>query len=1422
MPIIAAFSVGATSAQVQAWFLVAIASSLLHSTGAQQEMLFVVDRWNHRIMSWEVGGNAGKAVAGSASGGVYGQSLKLLSNPGGVDIANNGETIFVSDTDNHRIVRWREGDTEGEVVAGGNGKGSKPNQLNFPYGIVAGLGGASIFVVDSENARVVVWFVGGKEASVIVAGGNGKGAKENQLDNPRGVAVGGTSVFVADSANHRVMLWKSDAYQGLIVAGGKGQGTGLHQLDSPQDVEVIMDGLEYKAVFVADSGNNRVVKWVPGDTKGVVVAGGNGKGAQNDQLSYPSGVAVANGGDTLYVSDRINNRVMKWENGATAGTVVAGGNGVGRSPRQLTMPYDIATWKGTTTSTTTRTETTATTVTVTSTTSTTSTFTTTSSTTSQTGTSLRPTVTTITTTTSSTTLNAGDFFAQGDFVRGTTGKYDGKYGVVTMVGASNIKMRQCETGEVTVPAVPFTRFQLVDTAVPIFKEGDYVRPSVDGTVEDEDPNGEGTDYNSFEFIVMGTSNDGRTGNVGYDLESIEINDKGEKTELRDIPGQCIETFTTTTTTTTTTTDAANALYVGTFVKVIENTHTDKFGVIISISARSGRRASIATCSGITVGDDQIPFKSLEKIDVALDDTLVDGNHVQFKYGDYANQVGTIKRLESTGYGRKAQVLRTGGESITVPTRCLSATMSSTTGTTSPSTTQTSITTPVTTKTTATTSVSTIATPTATTTSTTPPITTETTTTNTKTTPTSTATTTSGAATTTTTTTVVTFNFPGVSLNELNETDIATLKADLLKKMNNATGNGVNISSIFISLVDNDSSSGTSSGAADSNAGTANTNANNSSSDDVAAFVLLEPGPASNSAAAVALAFDKVDQQIEAGAFKVTVNGRDVTITQPSTRTYFVAVVVGPDNQLRLVQGNPTAADPCNSIACSILCEGECGWSRAAGQCKLGYTTTARMMQDELGNCTGVIGTSSVPPKPTAATIAGSVAGSIGVVALLVAAALICRAKAKSNEGGSFDFEQHLTVLHEEQKAIRAEVEGLNVVHGLQEAAGAGGAEGRPPPLPPLPPPRINAINREDLLVIDVLGSGNFGEVLKCTLNGTVVAVKVVKINAKKVASLSAPEIQAKLHKENISLGNEATIMMSLGTHPHVVQLIGVVRNKGPLMVVLQAEGGGDLKKVLGERETGRRQNGAAVNFAEKHRWVHEIASGMVHIAGKHIVHRDIAARNIMVSLSGTCKIADFGLARVMKKKKARHSSDEDEIYESYYRATNSYFPIRWTAPEGLRHSRFSTSSDVWSFAIVIVEIWRNGGKPYPDHNNRAVRYGLEMDQTFMHPNVGCPDELYGLMTDCWKQDPDARPTFAHILTRLEQTDGKLKRSSVQHFDQADSNDDDGYEKPISTVERRVGMPSTTAITSTAGAVVMSPVFEFAERDADALLETTLL
>ena len=143
------------------------------------------------------------------------------------------------------------------------------------------------------------------------------------------------------------------------------------------------------------------------------------------------------------------------------------------------------------------------------------------------------------------------------------------------------------------------------------------------------------------------------------------------------------------------------------------------------------------------------------------------------------------------------------------------------------------------------------------------------------------------------------------------------------------------------------------------------------------------------------------------------------------------------------------------------------------------------------------------------------------------------------------------------------------------------------------------------------------------------------------------------------------------------------------------------------------------------------------------------------------------------------------------------------------------SNDVHSrsFAIVVVEIWTDGRKPYPKMNNRSVREGLERDPNFMHPNVECNDELYDLMKDCWKQDADARPNFASILQRLEEAQGRLKRSSVVGGaensaggaqpvqteaaaggdrssvggNSADPTEADGYERPVVRV-RAAGAP----------------------------------
>ena len=504
---------------------------------------------------------------------------------------------------------------------------------------------------------------------------------------------------------------------------------------------------------------------------------------------------------------------------------------------------------------------------------------------------------------------------------------------------------------------------------------------------------------------------------------------------------------------------------------------------------------------------------------------------------------------------------------------------------------------------------------------------------------------------------------------------------------------------------------------------------------------------------------------------------------------------------------------------------------------------------------------------------GTIVTAIVVAILLLAAvatAFVYRAKAKKEGDRAYNFEQNLKTVHKEQLAVRAEVRadelrGHTEAHNpsgdnANDGTSSNGVRGTyPPPLPPLPPPRLNEIKREDLLKVGVLGSGNFGEVWECTLHGDVVAAKIVRINENKVAHLSPLEKSAKLYKENISLGNEATVMMALGDHPHVVELIGVVRKKGPLMVVLKSEDGGDLKKVLTNVAAERLQKGTPVDFVEKNRWVHEIADGMKHIAGKHIVHRDLAARNVMVSSSGSCKIADFGLARVMKTKRKQRGADDDEIYESYYRAHSSYFPVRWTAPEGVKDNRFSSSSDVWSFAIVVVEIWQDGRKPYPDKNNRAVRSALELDPNFMHPNVGCNDHLYRLMQDCWSQVPEQRPSFAQILQRLREADGVLNGDSGA-TDSSELLDEDGYAKPAAAIAREtrdaagaagggagVGsvsggpeyeridagidanggdsvMPVRRPIvqTLTTTTYVESPVYEFGSRDADALMQNVTI
>lgn len=281
-------------------------------------------------INWYRNGTLVQTVNGSGSsfnvtvvagGNGAGSDLNQLFGPTGVftDIDGN---IFVVDRYNNRVVKWAPGATSGIIVAGGNNGGAALDQLNTPIAVQVDAGG-NIFVSEYGNNRVTKW-APGASGGVIVAGGNGDGSVLNQLSGPHTIFVNDAGdIYVSDQGNSRVVKWSAGASSGVIVAGGNGYGSNLSQLSSPQGI--YLDNLQ--RVYVADIENNRIVRWDPGASAGVIVAGGNGYGSDLNQLARPIPVFVDDVYD-VYVGDYANSRVVKWAPNAATGSIIAGA-GVG-------------------------------------------------------------------------------------------------------------------------------------------------------------------------------------------------------------------------------------------------------------------------------------------------------------------------------------------------------------------------------------------------------------------------------------------------------------------------------------------------------------------------------------------------------------------------------------------------------------------------------------------------------------------------------------------------------------------------------------------------------------------------------------------------------------------------------------------------------------------------------------------------------------------------------------------------------------------------------------------------------------------------------------------------------------------------------------------------------------------------------------
>ncbi|CAF5039795.1 unnamed protein product [Rotaria magnacalcarata] len=273
--------------------------------------------------------NASWAQNGVTIAGGHGEggATNQLFYPWGLFV-DDDQTVVVADSQNHRIVQWKNGNTtNGQVVAGGKGNGL--NQLNLPTDVLVDKETDTLIICDRQNQRVVRW-----------SRRSGTTQGEILIDNIYcyGLAMDEQRyLYVSDIRKYEVRRYKLGDNIGTLVAGGNGAGVGLNQLNYPTFLFVDRQ----QNVYVSERQNQRVTKWNKGAIEGIVVAGGKGTGSALTQVSYPFGLFADTLG-TVYVVDEVNNRVTRWTQGATQGTVIAGGNAYGAGANQLTSPIGLS------------------------------------------------------------------------------------------------------------------------------------------------------------------------------------------------------------------------------------------------------------------------------------------------------------------------------------------------------------------------------------------------------------------------------------------------------------------------------------------------------------------------------------------------------------------------------------------------------------------------------------------------------------------------------------------------------------------------------------------------------------------------------------------------------------------------------------------------------------------------------------------------------------------------------------------------------------------------------------------------------------------------------------------------------------------------------------------------------------------------